>query len=800
MSTTSRWAWFAGKRTLFTFLLAFTACGVDMSRPEDVHRGETPFEAAPIWFSSPLASEASTVGEVFGGAVALSGNTAVISSANAAHIFTRSDQWRHDTRLELAEPSPDGSFGSCVAISGDTVAVGAPRMAGAAGERQGAVFVFERTGMTFAEPLEIRADGGAADDEFGCALALDGDTLAVGAIGATTDRGTEDFDVHEGAVDVFTRSGGAWPQTKRLSASDGRSWDLFGQSVALSGDTIVVGAPIAPNADGSPYVGAAYVFGRSGGVWSDEPQKLTPEDQYMQGEFGNAVSIDGPLLVVGAWRSFAPTMESTTSYRGGAAYVYADAEGRWDPFGEGLFADDSQELDQFGKSVALSGDTVMVSTENADSVYVFAPKESAAPVQVLGGRGSTLPFTGPLALDGTLGILGVGKAGAVPQMLELALDRGADCETDDDCNTRHCADGVCCNEACDGRCESCATGTCTPLPQDQDPPPCAPYLCASSGGDCPMSCSSSDDCVDTTYCHAGACDPKRSNGKTCSASRDCASDACVDGRCAGTSKRGTECSSDTDCESGHCTDGVCCDDACSGQCEACDVKGAVGTCSAVTGRPRGDREGCDGDALCAGACDGRQRSRCSYPDGSESCAESCADGVRTQSFCDGKGACREGKPASCDGYGCADERSCRTSCASHSECATGFTCGAEGTCESRAVCLDAQTSLSPDGNEEDCGTFRCGPEGICLTACSSQRDCSGDNVCDREGGRCGPLPATEPPAETAVLDAPADSGCACSTPARSRGASGGLAVLLAAGVLGGFRRRRGRALPRCWRA
>jgi len=131
-------------------------------------------------------------------------------------------------------------------------------------------------------------------------------------------------------------------------------------------------------------------------------------------------------------------------------------------------------------------------------------------------------------------------------------------------------------------------------------------------------------------------------------------------------------------------DGVCCDTACNGQCEACNVAGSVGVCSAVRGDPRGGRPACGGDGtLCAGSCDGSTRAACAYPDSSTQCrGASCSNGIATAvAACDGAGRCPARAQSSCGEYGCGPD-ACKTNCASDADCAEGALC-VQGVCHSR---------------------------------------------------------------------------------------------------------------------
>ena len=138
---------------------------------------------------------------------------------------------------------------------------------------------------------------------------------------------------------------------------------------------------------------------------------------------------------------------------------------------------------------------------------------------------------------------------------------------------------------------------------------------------------------------------------------------------------GTSCSVSGACASGYCVDGVCCDVACDGQCEACDVVAHVGTCTPISGVPKGSRVPCTGTAsTCGGICDGIQ-TNCTYPGGRAPCGSTCSAGVETDDVCDGMGFCVAGSAHSCMGLVCqSDGGKCMTSCAADSDCVEGFTC------------------------------------------------------------------------------------------------------------------------------
>jgi outer membrane protein OmpA-like peptidoglycan-associated protein len=138
---------------------------------------------------------------------------------------------------------------------------------------------------------------------------------------------------------------------------------------------------------------------------------------------------------------------------------------------------------------------------------------------------------------------------------------------------------------------------------------------------------------------------------------------------------GEGCGASTECASGACADGVCCNTACDGQCEACDETGSEGTCTAVTGAPRGERPACDSDgSVCGGVCDGTGRAACTYPSAAVQCGTpGCSEGVATVSAtCNGAGSCLV-QTQQCELYTCG-ENACRTGCTSDAECSADGIC------------------------------------------------------------------------------------------------------------------------------
>jgi hypothetical protein len=287
-------------------------------------------------------------GDLFGQSVAISGDTVVVGAygedsnaigvngdqtndlaeySGAAYVFIRSGStWSQQAYLKASNTDAGDFLGTSVAISGDTVVVGAygedSNATGVNGDQSdnsapasGAAYVFTRSGSTWSQQAYLKASNTGTEDYFGASVAISGDTLLVGAFregsnatGVNGDQ-TNDLAEYSGAAYVFTRSGSTWSQQAYLKASNAEEGDLFGISVAISGDTVVVGAyGEDSNATGvngeqtnnlAPFSGAAYVFTRSGSTWSQQAYLKAPNAE--AGDyFGFAVAISGDTVLVGA--------------------------------------------------------------------------------------------------------------------------------------------------------------------------------------------------------------------------------------------------------------------------------------------------------------------------------------------------------------------------------------------------------------------------------------------------------------------------------------------------------------------
>ena len=320
------------------------------------------------------ASDADT-GDQFGRSVSVSADTAVVGAffqgiGGAAYVFQRdvggADNWGEVQKLTASDALVGDRFGQSVAISGDIVVVGASQE-DAGGTWAGAVYVFQRDqgGVdNWGEVKKITASDVEAGDFFGWSVSVSGDTLAVGGYGEDTGGS------RAGAAYVFQRDEGGvdnWGEVKKLIASDAEAEVEFGRSVAISGNSAIVGARSAE---------AAYIFERSkGGAdnWG-EVKKLTASDAQAEDVFGRSVAIVGDTALVGS------AGEDTAGFEAGAAYFFQRNLGGADNWGEvkKFTASDAEAGDFFGSSVAISGDATVVGALSegdggfhAGAAYVF---------------------------------------------------------------------------------------------------------------------------------------------------------------------------------------------------------------------------------------------------------------------------------------------------------------------------------------------------------------------------------------------------------------------------------------------
>lgn len=371
-------------------------------------------DEAAIWVGTDMPSHHFEVRPALDGDTALIGfgttEHSQLDGTRSAHVFSRDDgEW--DQQAELTADQGGSAFGASVALSGDTVMIGAPEHEGSDGDAAGAAHVFERGDGEWDRWTRLAPAESDPTDSFGSAVAIDGDLALVG----------DEFDGDSaGAAYAFSRTGGAWRGEAKLVPGDGDSFDRFGVSVALSGDTALVGAYKDEHPNGRES-GSAYVFSRNGDRWI-RGAKLAAANGDSGDRFGTSVALDGDLALVGAPadgrsasdtatptpasdtptritetgatngsdttadgdaspdNSFAEDMremrEEIERERSGAAYVFSRSGAGW--IQEATLAADGDDVDRFGTSVALRGETALVGAPGGGgSAYVFVRRDGA---------------------------------------------------------------------------------------------------------------------------------------------------------------------------------------------------------------------------------------------------------------------------------------------------------------------------------------------------------------------------------------------------------------------------------------
>ncbi len=313
--------------------------------------------------TSLVASDASA-GDQFGFSVAMSGDYAIVGAQNgdsgmtdtgAAYIYRRidPDTWDEGVKIVADDADTFDRFGWSVAINGDVAIVGA-RFDDEGGDQAGAAYIFQRTGPgnIWDTGTKIMAQDAEKNDDFGISVAISSDFAVVGSTGNNNSSG---------AIYIYKKNtNNTWSFHAKIPSHDAGSSDLFGISVAISGDYIIVGATLTE---------AAYIYLWTGSTW-DFMKRITAPIVTQGDFFGISVAIDGEYALAGAWAA---------SEGDGAAYIFKRSGSDWDS-GVKIVASDAAVNANFGKSVSIKGDYAIVGADtydaeagltNAGAVYIF---------------------------------------------------------------------------------------------------------------------------------------------------------------------------------------------------------------------------------------------------------------------------------------------------------------------------------------------------------------------------------------------------------------------------------------------
>jgi choice-of-anchor B domain-containing protein len=348
---------------------------------------------APIGFASALKLQG---GELFVGRTgAVLGFPLNPSHPGAIHVFTRAgDSWRETTTITSDDLTLGDRFGSAIAVSGNVLAVGAPKHGD-----NGAVYIFERRGGGWSRTARLDPPAGGTGDEFGLAVALDGSLLVVSAPSADSARG---------AVYAYRRDrGGKWSEPVAIGRGT-EPHDRFGRALSVAGNRVLIGYPgpvSGAPAPGQgkpdqpvPKPGAAAIYRFDGGRWSEEAKLNAGADSVLA--FGFAVHLSATEALVG--------MPSGP----GAVYLFRSAGGKWEPAGK-LTATTPDADGLFGFTLARGDGVIFVGAQSANQgvgqVHVFRPDGGGwRETQVLTTRknGLQAQFGGSITVAGDLAVVG----------------------------------------------------------------------------------------------------------------------------------------------------------------------------------------------------------------------------------------------------------------------------------------------------------------------------------------------------------------------------------------------------------
>ena len=333
-----------------------------------------------------LAPTRSVARERLGFAVAVDGSTAMASTLDyrTVYIYKFADGgWQRQGAIIKPDLTVDDCFGTRIAVSGDTAVIGAGCNSGSS-ERTGAAYVYVNKGTRW-ELLQKLVPADADDsDAFGSAVDINGDTIILSA---------------ENAAYIYTRDTGGWRQEDKLYLSDPNPLDKFGTGVAVSGDITVVGAPW--DGEIAEQAGAAYIFKRNNSKW-DQVQKLTVSDGGVRHGFGRSVAVAGNTILVGASGADGDGVPAT-----GAVYAFELEVDKWVPTDK-LLADDGIPGAIFGNTVVLDGDNALINTGPHNDVYIFSKQISRwTQVAHFSQPSDIQSFGWSIGLSGDLGMVGL---------------------------------------------------------------------------------------------------------------------------------------------------------------------------------------------------------------------------------------------------------------------------------------------------------------------------------------------------------------------------------------------------------
>jgi FG-GAP repeat protein len=311
-----------------------------------------PLRAEDFWTEQRVVPDEAGSNAQFGSAASLDGTFALLGAdgengaRGAAYFYTKGDSgWTELQRIVADDPAV-AEFGYRVLLRGDLAVVTADQSSPGGVTAQGSAYVFAPDGTgTWQQTQILLADDGALFDNFGSTASMDGNTLAIGAHGATVGANAA-----QGAAYLFENHDGTFTQVGKVVADDGAAFDNFGITTAIAGDTLFVGAATA-QIGGNSGQGAVYAFQYDGAAWT-EVQKLVADDGASGDNFGLSLAFDGTTLMVG----------SIFSGGTGAVYVFTNDGTGWQQQ-QRLSVDGISQYSFFGNAIALHDGAALIGAD-----------------------------------------------------------------------------------------------------------------------------------------------------------------------------------------------------------------------------------------------------------------------------------------------------------------------------------------------------------------------------------------------------------------------------------------------------
>lgn len=311
-----------------------------------------------------LTSSSPDNGSYFGYSVSVDGDYCIVgvphygaTDTGRVEIFYRSGGTWTLQQAINGATGTYANFGGSVSISGNTVAIGADD-AEVGGVDQGKVYIYTRSGTVWSLQQTIQSSDIQANDNFGQQVQLDGDNLIVGA------PGEDGSGSDRGAAYVFTRSGGTWTQQQKLTASSPTNSYYFGSAVSIDGDTAAIYE--MGSSPGSTTPGSVYVFTRSGSTWTQQQQITGPTPVDSNRRFGHSVSVNGTTVVIGSI-----DQDNSTTTDVGKVFVYEELAGTW-YLSRTIASPSPQTYNEFGFQVMYDGSSLIIGERYGDPVITNA--------------------------------------------------------------------------------------------------------------------------------------------------------------------------------------------------------------------------------------------------------------------------------------------------------------------------------------------------------------------------------------------------------------------------------------------